>query len=71
MKSDHLGKVGVGRQSMVSDNIAILVDGSGSLVPANWVTFDVNAFTIFRKNGASLVRSGAALVRAAAWWRLG
>jgi len=53
LKSDHLGKVSIGRQSQASDNTAILVDGSGSLVPANWVAFDVNAFTIFRKNGAS------------------
>ena len=29
---------------MVSDNTAILVDGSGSLVPANWVAFDVLSF---------------------------
>src|SRR5262249_35563403 len=36
IKSEHLGKVGVGLQSMPSDNAAILVDGSGTLVPANW-----------------------------------
>jgi hypothetical protein len=40
-------------QSQASDNTAILVDGSGSLVPANWVAFDTNAFTIYRKNGTS------------------
>ena len=34
LKSDHLGKVSIGRQSQASDNTAILVDGSGSLVPA-------------------------------------
>ncbi len=45
IKSDHLGKVGIGKQSAASDNTAILVDGSGSLVPANWVFFDVNSFT--------------------------
>ena len=50
IKSDHLGKVGLGLQSSPSDNAAILVDGSGSLVPANWVMFDYNAF---------LLRSGA------------
>ncbi len=44
VKSDHLGKVGVGLQSTASDNAAILVDGSGSLVPANWVLFDVLSF---------------------------
>jgi hypothetical protein len=52
LKSDHLGKVSIGRQSQASDNTAILVDGSGSLVPANWVAFDVNAFQIMFKNGA-------------------
>ncbi len=46
LKSDHLGKVSVGRQSQASDNTAILVDGSGSLVPANWVAFEVNNFFI-------------------------
>ena len=44
VKSDHLGKVSVGLQSQASDNTAILVDGSGSLVPANWVAFDYRAF---------------------------
>jgi hypothetical protein len=51
LKSDHLGKVSIGRQSQASDNTAILVDGSGSLVPANWVAFDTNAFQVFFKNG--------------------
>src|SRR5262245_40004978 len=34
VKSEQLGKVSVGLQSMASDNTAILVDGSGSLVAA-------------------------------------
>lgn len=46
VKSDHLGKVSVGLQSQASDNTAILVDGSGSLVPANWVAFDYRAFRL-------------------------
>ncbi len=46
MKSDHLGKVSVGLQSQASDNTAILVDGSGSLVPANWVAFDYRRLRI-------------------------
>ncbi len=46
IKSDHLGKLGVGLQSQASDNTAILVDGSGSLVPANWVAFDYRAFRL-------------------------
>ena len=49
IKSDHYGKVSVGLQSMVADNAALLVDGSGSLVPANWVAFDVGSFAIRQK----------------------
>ena len=52
VKSDHLGKVSVGLQSSAGDNAAILVDGSGSLVPANWVIFDNAVFFLRTKNGA-------------------
>jgi hypothetical protein len=51
IKSDHLGKVSVGQQSSAGDNAAILVDGSGSLVPANWVMFDNASFAIRSKTG--------------------
>jgi predicted porin len=51
IKSDQLGKVSVGKQSQASDNTAILVDGSGSLVPANWVPFDFFSFFVRQKNG--------------------
>lgn len=50
IKSDQLGKVSVGLQSQASDNTAILVDGSGSLVPANWVAFEYAGF--FFRDGA-------------------
>ena len=53
IKSDHLGKLGVGLQSSASDNAAILVDGSGSLVPANWVMFDYNGFLSATAHGTS------------------
>ncbi|AHB48957.1 hypothetical protein W911_11960 [Hyphomicrobium nitrativorans NL23] len=46
IRSENLGKLSVGRQSQASDNTAILVDGSGSLVPANWVAFDVASFNM-------------------------
>jgi hypothetical protein len=52
VKSDRLGKVSVGLQSQASDNTAILVDGSGSLVPANWVAFDVRSFFVRLKDGS-------------------
>jgi hypothetical protein len=51
IKSDNLGKLSVGLQSQASDNTAILVDGSGSLVPANWVAFDYNSFFIRTSTG--------------------
>ena len=51
IKSDNLGKVSVGRQSHASDNTAILVDGSGSLVPANWVLFDNAGFNLRTAGG--------------------
>jgi predicted porin len=51
IKSDQLGKISVGKQSQASDNTAILVDGSGSLVPANWVAFDVNNFNVRLRDG--------------------
>jgi hypothetical protein len=55
VKSDQLGKIGVGKQSQASDNTAILVDGSGSLVPANWVAFDTNNFAIRTAGGGTVV----------------
>jgi Gram-negative porin len=60
IKSDQLGKVSVGKQSDAADNSAILVDGSGSLVPANWVAFDVNSFGIRTKSGGFVNQTGAA-----------
>jgi hypothetical protein len=54
IKSDHLGKLGVGLQSSASDNAAILVDGSGSLVPANWVMFDYNGFLARNTNSNTI-----------------
>src|SRR4029079_4988404 len=54
IKSDQLGKVSVGKQSQASDNTAILVDGSGSLVPANGLSFDVNIFVVRNSNTGTL-----------------
>ncbi len=59
VKSDQLGKISVGKQSQASDNTAILVDGSGSLVPANWVAFDTNSFAIRNNVGANIVWGNA------------
>ena len=46
VNSEMLGRLSVGKQSQASDNTAILVDGSGSMVPANWVAFDVAGFRL-------------------------
>jgi len=51
IKSDHIGKVSVGLLSQASDNTAILVDGSGSLVPANFVPFDYGGFFLRNADG--------------------
>ncbi len=70
IKSDHLGKLGVGLQSSASDNAAILVDGSGSLVPANWVMFDYNGFLLRNANGGTISAStGSGRRLLLRWWR--
>lgn len=46
LKSEAWGKIGVGHQSQASDNAAILADGSGSILQANWVLFDPSFFTL-------------------------
>ncbi len=50
LRSERLGRLSVGQQSSAADNQAILPDGSGSLVQANYVMYDVNGFTT-RSNG--------------------
>ncbi|MBS0231984.1 MAG: porin, partial [Proteobacteria bacterium] len=67
IKSDQLGKVSVGKQSDAADNSAILVDGSGSLVPANWVAFDVNSFGIRRRDGTLVANPGVSNNSALTW----
>lgn len=62
LKSDRLGKVSVGLQSQPSDNAAILVDGSGSLVPANWAAYDVFSFNIRDRSGGNVSKAGSPLV---------
>ncbi|MGD9669322.1 MAG: porin [Hyphomicrobiaceae bacterium] len=53
INSDRLGKLSVGQLSPASDNTAILVDGSGSLVPANWVLFDNQGFFLKSRGSVS------------------
>lgn len=51
LKSDQLGQVSVGQQSSAADNQAILPDGSGTLVVANYVLYDSNGFRLRRFDG--------------------
>ncbi len=53
VKSDQLGRLSVGKQSSAADNQAILPDGSGSLVVANYVMYDVNAFNVRTSAGGN------------------
>lgn len=56
VKSDTLGKISLGQQSQASDNAALLVDSSGSLVAANWVSFDQNHFFVRTTTGNKAFR---------------
>jgi len=51
LRSSRLGRLSVGQQSSAADNQAILPDGSGSLVQANYVMYDVQGF-VTRSGGA-------------------
>ncbi len=51
LKSETLGKLSVGTQSSAADNAALLPDGSGSLVFANYIMYDINGFST-RFNGS-------------------
>ncbi len=59
VKSESLGKLSVGKQSSAADNQAIIVDGSGSLVVANYVMYDVNAFFVRNSAGGNVGGWGA------------
>ncbi|MCB1519011.1 MAG: porin [Hyphomicrobiaceae bacterium] len=62
LSSEKYGKVSVGLVSQASDNTAILVDGSGSLVPANWVIFDNVSFKL-RDGAGNFINVGGADLR--------
>ncbi|MGE0053874.1 MAG: porin [Hyphomicrobium sp.] len=63
IQSDTLGKLSVGKQSLAADNAALGTDFSGTLFPANSVTFDGGALAV-NING---VPTGAAWLNAAFW----
>jgi hypothetical protein len=61
IQSDQLGKLSVGKQSLGADNAALGTDFSGTLFPANGVTFDGGFLHII--NGAT----GARTAEGALW----
>jgi predicted porin len=63
IESDTLGKLSVGKQSMAADNSALLTDFSGTLFPANNVTFDGGNLRVVQ-NG---VDTGARWMNVAFW----
>jgi predicted porin len=52
IESDHWGKLSVGRQSGVADNAALGTDFTGTLFPANSVTFDGGFLFLRESDGA-------------------
>jgi hypothetical protein len=67
LKSETLGKVSVGSIPQASQHAAALVDGSGSLIPANWVPLDGMGINVSR-NGTALQLPGAGFPVGALMW---
>ncbi len=63
IESDTLGKLSVGKQSLAADNAALMTDFSGTLFPANGVTFDGGALGV----AIGGVRTDAAWLNVAFW----
>lgn len=67
LKSEKLGKVSVGSIPQASQHAAALVDGSGSLLQANWVPLDGMGINVSR-NGTALQLPGAGFPVGALMW---
>ena len=65
IQSDQLGKISLGKQSMGADNAALGTDFSGTLFPANSVTFDGGALRVV--DGATGLATGARWLNVAFW----
>jgi Gram-negative porin len=61
LKSESFGKLSVGLQSSAADNAALLPDGSGSLIFANYIMYDINAFALRRKGTGAQVSNWGSL----------
>ncbi len=64
IKSESLGKITIGQQSATGDNVAIGADFSGTLFPANNVTFDGAGMFLRPKGGTGLATGNPAVVAA-------
>ncbi|MBS0232256.1 MAG: porin [Proteobacteria bacterium] len=67
LKSDQLGKVSVGSIPQSSSHAAALVDGSGSLIPANWAPLDGMAINLAR-HGRQLQLPATGFPQGALMW---
>ncbi len=65
VQSDQLGKLSVGKQSLAADNAALGTDFSGTLFPANSVTFDGTTLNLVEKGTG--VYTGTRWITAAFW----
>lgn len=67
LNSATFGKVSVGSIPQASEHAAALVDGSGSLIPANWVPLDGMGINLAR-HGTQLQLPGAGFPQGALMW---
>lgn len=68
VKSKTLGQVDVGLIPQASEHAAVLVDGSGSLVPANWVPLDGLGINMSRNGKQIVLPNGTGFPIGAAMW---
>jgi len=68
MQSKRLGKVTVGQLPQASEHAAVLVDGSGSFVAANWVPLNGTAINLASGNSELTLPNGAGLALGALQW---
>ena len=66
--SKRLGKVTVGQLPQASEHAAVVVDGSGSFVAANWVPLNGTAINLAHGNNQLYLPNGAGLAIGALQW---
>jgi hypothetical protein len=67
IQSDTLGKLSVGKQSLAADNAALGTDFSGTLFPANGVTFDGGFLKLVNSATGNYEAGGATWQKAGFW----